>query len=220
MDRSVGLSAVYGVHTRCTLYTVSPGLSRGFVYAVRMETPRTGTRSAILRAADDISSESGWRAVTMRAIARRAGCSTMAAYRHFPSRDALLDELAEQYFAVLAGRMNRAIARSRAKRATAAAARAYVRFALEQPAAYTLLYGSSPEQPHPTEPRPGGTAIGAATAAAITRDTNRECSPMDDRVIVLWAGIHGLLALAAGPQLPLPQREILRLAEQMVDLAI
>lgn len=156
----------------------------------------------------------------MREIATRAGCSTMAAYRHFPSRDALLDELAEQYFARLADRMSRAAARSRPKRATAAAARAYVRFALEQPAAYTLLYGSSPEQPHPSEPRPGGAAIGAATAAAITRDTNRECTPMDDRVVMLWAGIHGLLALAAGPQLPLPKRELFRLTERMVDLAI
>lgn len=190
------------------------------MYDVRMKTPRRDTRSAILEAADEISSESGWRAATMREIAKRAGCSTMAAYRHFPSRDALLDELADQYFARLADRMNRAIARSRAKRATAAAARAYVRFALEQPAAYALLYGSSPEQPHPTEPRPGGTAIGAATAAAITRDTDRECTPMDDQVLMLWAGIHGLLALASGPQLPLPQREILRLTEQMVSLAV
>jgi len=156
----------------------------------------------------------------MREIARRAGCSTMAAYRHFPSRDGLLDELAEQYFARLADRMNRAIARSRPKRATAAAARSYVRFALEQPAAYTLLYGSSREQPHPIEPRPGGTAIGASTAAAIARDTNRDCTPMDDQVLMRWAGIHGLLVLAAGPQLPLPQREILRLTEQMVNLAI
>lgn len=156
----------------------------------------------------------------MREIAKRAGCSTMAAYRHFPSRDALLDELAEQYFARLADRMGRAAARAQPKRATAAAARAYVRFALERPAAYALLYGSSPEQPHPTEPRPGGVAIGAATAAAITRDTDRECTAMDDEVLMLWAGVHGLLALAAGPQLPLPRRELLRLTDQMVSLAI
>jgi AcrR family transcriptional regulator len=184
-----------------------------------MATRRRDTRSAVLQAADEIGSESGWRSATMREIAKRAGCSTMAAYRHFPSRDALLDELADQYFARLAERMVKAIGRARPKHATAAAVRAYVRFALEQPAAYALLYDSSAEQSDSAEPRPGGLAIGAATAAAIARDTSRECGPMDDNVLTLWAGVHGLLTLAAGPQLPLPRRELLRLTDQMAGLA-
>jgi AcrR family transcriptional regulator len=178
------------------------------------------TRYAILQAADEIGVEHGWKSATMREIAKRAGCSTMAAYRHFPSRDALLGELAEQYFARLAERMGRAVARARPRRATAAAVRAYVGFALERPAAYALLYGSSPEQPHPAEPRPGGMAIGATVAAAITRDTDRECTAMADEVLILWAGVHGLLTLAAGPQLPLARRALLRLTDQMVSLEI
>ena len=156
----------------------------------------------------------------MREIARRAGCSPMAAYRHFPSRDALLGELAEQHFARLAERMGRAAARARPGGATAAAARAYVGFALEQPAAYALLYGASPEQPDPAEPLQGGMAVGAKVAAAITSDTGRECTAIADEVLMLWAGVHGLLRLSAGPQLPLPRRELLRLTDQMVSRAI
>ena len=156
----------------------------------------------------------------MREIAKRAGCSPMAAYRHFASRDALLGELAEQHFARLAERMRRASARARPGGATAAVARAYVGFALEQPAAYALLYDASPEQPDPAEPRPGGMAIGAAVAAAISRDTDRECTPLADEVLVLWAGVHGLLTLSVGPQLPLARRDLLRLTDQMVSGAI
>jgi AcrR family transcriptional regulator len=185
-----------------------------------MPTSPGDTRQAILQAADEIGAEHGWKTATMREIAKRAGCSPMAAYRHFPSRDALLGELAEQHFARLAERMGRATARARPRRATAAAVRAYVGFALEEPAAYALLYGASPEQPDPAEPRPGGLAIGTVVAAAITRDTGRECTPLADEVLMLWAGVHGLLTLSAGPQLPLARRALLRLTDQMVSRAI
>jgi len=173
-----------------------------------MPTSPGDTRHAILEAADEIGAERGWKAATMREIAKRAGCSPMAAYRHFPSREALLGELAEQHFARLAERMGRATARARPGRATAAAVRAYVGFALEEPAAYALLYDASPEQPDPAEPRPGGMAIGTVVAAAMTSDTGRECTAMADEVLMLWAGVHGLLNLSAGPQLPLARRAL------------
>jgi AcrR family transcriptional regulator len=183
-------------------------------------TPPGDTRHAILRAADEIGAERGWKSATMREIAKRAGCSPMAAYRHFPSRDALLGELAERHFARLAERMGRATARARPGRATVAAVHAYVGFALEEPSAYALLYGSSPEQPRHGEPRAGGWAVGAAVAAAMTRDTGRECAGSSDEVLMLWAGVHGLVTLSASPQLPLTRRALLRLTDRMVGLAI
>ena len=83
-----------------------------------------------------------------------------------------------------------------------------------------MLYDASPEQPGPAEPLPGGMAIGTAVAAAISRDTGRECTALADEVVVLWAGVHGLLTLSAGPQLPLARRELLRLTDQMVSCAM
>ena len=43
---------------------------------------------------------------------------------------------------------------------------------------------------------------------------------MADEVLMLWAGVHGLLNLSAGPQLPLARRALLRLTDQMVSRAI
>ena len=57
-------------------------------------------------------------------------------------------------------------------------------------------------------------------ATAITRDTGRECTVLADEVLMLWAGVHGLLTLSAGPQLPLARRALLRLTDQMVSLAV
>ena len=48
------------------------------------------TKDRILDAARDLFVERGEAAVTMRAVAGLAGVSTMAAYRHFPNREALL----------------------------------------------------------------------------------------------------------------------------------
>ncbi len=51
----------------------------------------------ITRAAGELCAEQGADAVTMEAIARRAGTSIGSVYQFYPNRDALLHALAEQY---------------------------------------------------------------------------------------------------------------------------
>jgi AcrR family transcriptional regulator len=50
-------------------------------------------RRRILEASSRLFAEVGYHNVSMRKIAEEAGCSTMAAYRHFPDKNALFQQL-------------------------------------------------------------------------------------------------------------------------------
>jgi AcrR family transcriptional regulator len=60
-----------------------------------------GTAERIASAALAILIEEGAQAVTMRRVAADAGVTTMATYRHYPSREALLRTVADTAFADL-----------------------------------------------------------------------------------------------------------------------
>ncbi|WP_163511686.1 TetR/AcrR family transcriptional regulator [Fodinicola acaciae] len=54
------------------------------------------TREALLAATRELLTDGGFEAVTMAAVADRAGVSRRGVYLHFPSRSELIDELAGQ----------------------------------------------------------------------------------------------------------------------------
>ena len=62
----------------------------------------TPTDRAIANAALRLLESEGADAVTMRRVAKAVGVTAMAIYRHYPSRAALLDAIAEEGFAALA----------------------------------------------------------------------------------------------------------------------
>jgi AcrR family transcriptional regulator len=62
-------------------------------------------RPALLRAAAKILEKEGREAISLRDLARRAGVSHGAPYRHFADRQALLAALADEGFALLPPRL-------------------------------------------------------------------------------------------------------------------
>jgi len=160
----------------------------------RRKRPRTAAyhhgdlRTEILRAAGNIVEAQGGAGLSLREAARRAGVSHNAPYRHFADRDALLAALAAEGFAAL----DRALALAAAQ-GPRARGEAYVRFALEHPQRFRLMFdGTLRLDAHPAlreaaartyqglvrafEPLAG--AQGAPTAAAAA-----------------WALVHGLAQL-------------------------
>ena len=80
----------------------------------------------------------------LREVARSAGVSATAVYRHFPDKDALMRAIAERGF-VMMGEMQEAAARAHAgPSAFAAIGAAYVRFALKHPAVFRLMFSRAP----------------------------------------------------------------------------
>lgn len=105
-------------------------------------------RRALLDAALEVLAEGkGWQ-FTLREIARRAGVSHTAAYKHFPDKAALLSELAAIGFERL--RTGLLVALSDGDHAShdsfVAMARAYVRFGLSNPNLYRLMFSADARQ--------------------------------------------------------------------------
>jgi AcrR family transcriptional regulator len=89
-------------------------------------------RAAILEAAGKIVEEEGAAGLSVREAARRAGVSHNAPYRHFPDREALLAALAAEGLADLKQALQNQSGRAMAE--------AYVRFALERPQRFRLMF--------------------------------------------------------------------------------
>jgi AcrR family transcriptional regulator len=88
---------------------------------------------ALLRAAGKMLEKEGLAGLSLREVARRAGVSHNAPYRHFPDREALLAGLAEEGFAMLGTELRKKPGREMGE--------AYVRFALEHPQRFRLMFG-------------------------------------------------------------------------------
>ena len=114
-------------------------------------------RPALLRAAAKILEKEGREAISLRDLARRAGVSHAAPYRHFADRQALLAALAEDGFALLAAELQGKAWREQAV--------AYLRFALANPERFRLMF----TLPVPDSLRRlvGGDAVAQATWAMV-----------------------------------------------------
>lgn len=156
-------------------------------------------RKEITDAARALAAESGWAAVTLRAVAARVGCSAPAIYQYFRDKDAILAALAAEGHATLSLRLDDAIAdvSGPAKRLRAAV-RVLWDFALVHPEFYSVMYGVEGVAAHR-----GSHSATPAMFVEIARDlvSKREASQdavdLADRVAATAQGFIGL-SLADG----------------------
>lgn len=99
-------------------------------------------RTALLEAALDVISESGPQALTIREVARRAGVSHAAPYRHFESKDDLILAVVEHGFDLLQESIDQAKleAGDEFLDQFAASGMAYFSFAMDYAAYYRVMY--------------------------------------------------------------------------------
>lgn len=90
-------------------------------------------RAALLRAAGEMLEKHGLASLSLREVARRAGVSHNAPYRHFPDRESLLAALAAEGFQRFGDALE--------KRPRREMGEAYVQFALENPQRFRLMFG-------------------------------------------------------------------------------
>lgn len=119
-----------------------------------MKTPRSRKRSAshpyhhgdlpsaLVREALGLVAEVGTGAFTLREVARRVGVSHTAPYRHFADKKALLTAIAAEGSRELARRVETALAEAgpALRPRFLAAGFAYVRFALDRPVHFQVMY--------------------------------------------------------------------------------
>ncbi|MER6671533.1 TetR/AcrR family transcriptional regulator [Streptomyces sp. NPDC000983] len=150
-------------------------------------------RAACLRAARELLEEDGSAALSLRAVARRAGVSATAPYRHYADRDALVSAVAAEGYRELAQQLAAAHPRPSAPDDLAAVAVAYVRFALDHPALFRAMFA---EPCDPTsEERVAATAVMNDYVHGLVRDAFPDMDDTDALATTVWALVHGLAFL-------------------------
>ncbi|MEN9362048.1 MAG: hypothetical protein RL095_3583 [Verrucomicrobiota bacterium] len=164
-------------------------------------------RDGILDVARRLFITEGMERVTMRRIAAELGCSATALYRHFRDKEDLINQVCHHDFQELQGDFLAALEGGDALIRLRAICGAYLRFAQRQPHHYRLLFMTplSNEQAQSLkathrdihgDPSQDGYALLAATLSAAQAEgrLRRDLAP-HLLAQVLWAGLHGVIAL-------------------------
>jgi len=157
-------------------------------------------RNALLSAAREILEEKSLADLSLRAVARRAGVSHAAPYRHFPNHEALLVEIAIEGFLALKTEIAQAAIRPNFGKTDriAAIGAAYMRFVATRPAQARLMFG--PQLPH-RDRFPSLAAAADAVGAEIGTALGDHATGLG-----IWAAVHGLAMLILENVVDLGQR--------------
>jgi AcrR family transcriptional regulator len=145
--------------------------------------------------------------LTLREIGARLGVSRTALYRHFADKRALLAAVATEGFRMLRQQLVAAWEEGgRGRAASRAMGVAYVRFAVENPSHYRVMFSRFVD-PEPQEPELTAEAGGAfrALVDAIAALQREGLVRDDDPMLVarfVWAVVHGVAMLAIDDQIP------------------
>ncbi len=150
-------------------------------------------RTALLRAGREILEAGGTGALSLREVARRAGVSAMAPYRHFPDRAGLLAAIAAEGFRAFAACLGDADRATDPRAALLAQGAAYVGFAIGSPAQFRLMFGPELPRDDPDLAMAQAAAYGvlADRVANLVTPERRE-----DAALACWSMMHGLAMLA------------------------
>ncbi|MEI6495508.1 MAG: TetR/AcrR family transcriptional regulator [Actinomycetota bacterium] len=166
---------------------------------------------ALIAAGLEAAREGGPSALTIRDLARRAGVSPAAAYRHFPDLDHLVaevsrmarQELAQAMIAAREALPKHRDRKNRAWVAFAAIGDAYVRFAVSSPRLFEAAFvacaapPAAPEHPSAWEVLTDSiTELVAAGAIAASRQA--------EAPLIAWAAVHGLGSILVGKSVHAP----------------
>ena len=149
-------------------------------------------RAACLRAAIELLEEDGSAALSVRAVARRAGVSPTAPYRHYPDRDSLVSAVASEGYRELAEALAAAHPTPSSPDGLAAAAVAYVRFALDRPALFRAMF-AEPCDPA-SEERVAATSAITEYVVGLVQQAFPDSEP-GALATAVWALVHGLAFL-------------------------
>ncbi|MDX6427363.1 MAG: hypothetical protein QOD52_2768 [Gaiellaceae bacterium] len=149
-------------------------------------------RAALVGAAMDLLEEGGEAELSLRAVARRAGVSAAAPYRHYDDREALVSAVAAVGYRELAERLAAAHPSPSTPDELASAAVAYVQFALERPALFRIMFGEPCDRD--SDERVAATAVVSLYVRGIVERTFPQADS-EALATAVWALVHGLAFL-------------------------
>lgn len=174
-------------------------------------------KPALLSAALGLISEVGPQAFTLREVARRAGVSHNAPYRHFRDKDELLAAVAVQGFERLNAAMKRSAASGKTPRERfRLCGRGYLSFALRWPQHFLVMFDlPSARDKYPEYAAAGEEAfatllkfvVGCQEAGALA---GGDPVPL---ALMAWSMVHGIAKLGLSSHLPFSRGGVLDFAD-------
>lgn len=155
-------------------------------------------RTKILKASSALFLKGGARALSVRAIAKRAGISTIGIYSHFQGKQGILDALYIEGFQRVAKAMDVIKPGVKPKAALLQACKNYLDCAEKFEAHYLLIFGRPDDeyQPSPEALDVAARAFkGLTTLAAQLLPETATTAQQQDAAIQLWSVVHGFVCL-------------------------
>ena len=154
-------------------------------------------RSELLRTSRELLDEAGPSALSMREVARRAGCTHQAPYHYFANREAILAALVCEGFDELADRLavaHEGLGGVDLHAVLVASGNVYVEFALRHPGVFRVMFRPDVCDPErfPEVVQAGQRARRelARLAKAVMGD-----GAQVEAEVLIWSGVHGLASL-------------------------
>lgn len=168
-------------------------------------------RAALLDASRTLIRRKGLHGFTLREVARRAGVSHNAPYRHFRDRNDLLAAIAEEGFNLLTAKVREAASKGAGPLdGLRLAGIAYVQFGLDRPEEFNVMFSIVPDPGiHPSAKAAADAAFKSLLALIV--DCQRagllaRYEPLTAARIV-WAQVHGITELARRRQFAFRTRQ-------------
>lgn len=136
---------------------------------------------------------------SLRAVARWAGVSQTAPYRHFSDRSKLESAVAAQGFRALGEELSVGRGGPSSPEGLADFAVSYVRFAVERPRMFRLMFGSECDDENDERVQAAGILQAALTESLWAVYPDRA---VDDLAVGLWSTAHGLAFLHLDGKFP------------------
>lgn len=163
-------------------------------------------RRALLDKAFELFEQRGNLDFSLRELARHAGVTHNAPYRHFASKAELLEAMTEEGLSRLAKSERMALDRAGDdKRARVCAlGESYIRFAVNEPTVFRLALHST------VDPKSDSHALAAESYFILERSlaeaqkagVARQDMPARDLTLAAWAFVHGIASLLVSGRLP------------------
>jgi AcrR family transcriptional regulator len=162
---------------------------------------RAQLRDELLAVAERLLQANGYAGFSLRQVAEETGYTPTTIYRHFKDRDDLLGTVLDTWFSKFAAALDAADRSATDPRGRLMAqSAAYIRFAVEQPAVYRVMFlertdiGILPSGDHFVDDRAFGVLIRATQALCDAGLAGRH--DVMSAAMVLWMGVHGIAAMA------------------------
>ena len=153
---------------------------------------------SLLNAVDELATQFGLEAVTLRGCAKLVGVSPSSAFRHYADKRALLTAFATRALRQLADAMEAAKARAHKDGSNAfrAVGLAYIEFALEKPAFFRAMWRDEIIYSNDADYIAAANELSTYLRGGFADTVNDEDpASFNSQELLAWSSVHGLASL-------------------------